>query len=188
MDNSRLPIGFEPISPEVQTDPTTQEEVNRALLTACDNGDESGVEACLAAGADVNAYGRIIDDDWEPDEVTPLILAAMRKRVEIVRRLLDFGTDVEARNELRNMTALMIAAEEGEHETCEALLIKGADVNATDWDGDSALFYGAESGHVSVIQLLMKYDTDTGLRNVDGNTAADYAVRTGHMEVAAMLK
>jgi len=67
--------------------------------------------------------------------------------------LLDAGADVNAKD-AEDTTPLMRAAEEGTVETVEALLARGADINATNNDGQTALGVAKEAYSDFVVDLL----------------------------------
>jgi ankyrin repeat protein len=50
----------------------------------------------------------------------------------------------------------MIAAEKGHTKIVQLLLEKGADVNAKNKYGETALMYAAENGHTETVQLLLE--------------------------------
>lgn len=81
----------------------------------------------LEAGADPNLWpGELLEDDTEP----PLILAALRQRLGLVKTLLQRGAkpDLGARRRTP-FTALHVAAILGHYEMAAALLLAGASVD-----------------------------------------------------------
>ncbi len=52
---------------------------------------------------------------------------------------------------------LIEAAKEGDQNAVQALLDKGADVNAKDGYGKTAWMYAAKRDHTETIELLIKY-------------------------------
>src|SRR4051812_14686010 len=56
--------------------------------------------------------------------------------------------------------ALFEAARKGDARAVQALLDKGADVNARNAYGTTALFFAADKGHREVVQLLIKHKAD----------------------------
>ncbi len=77
---------------------------------------------------------------------------------------LDFDTDV---------TPLMHAAEKGDLGSVRRLLSEGADVNAKDWMGRTALLHACESGRISpqVIIVLLAAGADPNALDKGGVTA-----------------
>ena len=69
------------------------------------------------------------------------------------------------------------------------LLQNGADVNAKDHDGRTALMLAASSpDDVSSVTLLLSHGADPALKDKDGRTALDYAVKAPSPEKAAALR
>ena len=81
-------------------------------------------------------------------------------------------------------TALMWASEYGNLEAAKLLIENGADVNAKDKYGDTALI---EAGHLEVVKLLIENGADVNAKNEDGKTALMRASREGHLEVVKYL-
>jgi ankyrin repeat protein len=67
------------------------------------------------------------------------------------------------------------------------LLDHGADVNASDVDGDRPLHNAARGGHVEVVRLLLAHDADTAVWNSRDRTPLDEAVRSGDKELIRLL-
>ena len=108
---------------------------------------------------------------------TPFLLAADRSDVALMRLLLELGADPFVPN-LDNSTALMAAAglgttspeEEGGTEpealvATQLLLDLGADVNAVDNKGDTAMHGAASGGFPTVVQLLADRGADIQIWN-----------------------
>jgi hypothetical protein len=102
-----------------------------ALLAAAGQGRVEVVRLLLERGADVNARS----GGWTP---LPLALSS-GVSPEIARLLVAHGANVNAREPDLQRTALMIAAVSGELELVRDILDKGAEVNALDADGKTAL-------------------------------------------------
>ena len=84
---------------------------------------------------------------------------------------------------------LMRESRYGDTKTVAMLLENGADVNAKDEDGCTALFYASHFGHKDLVKMLLaagaKVD-DSGSKF--GRTALDWASEYGRTEIAKMLK
>jgi uncharacterized protein len=103
---------------------------------------------------------------------TPLLFAADRSDVPLMRLLLELGADPLLPN-VNNTTPLMAAAGVGtkealeeageEHEALEAvamLLDRGADVNGVDNNGDTAMHGAAANNYPRVVNLLANRGAD----------------------------
>ncbi len=133
---------------------------------------------------------------------TPLLRAAMSNDVTIMKLLLDAGANplvataprepVSLRGEVRpssgETTALMAAAGLGWREpvargresdalaSLDLLLARGADVNAANQAGDTALHGAALRGSTTVIQYLVDHGANVNAKNARGWTPLDIAV------------
>lgn len=145
-----------------------QYDLGKRLLNAAQTGDLTGVQAALAAGANVHTRG---DDS--------LLMAASKGHREIVECLLAAGANVHANGDYavrwacahghlavakvllaaganihaRDDLALRWAARHGARRAVEYLLASGADIHAGD---EGALYSAAESGHPMIVLTLRK--------------------------------
>jgi ankyrin repeat protein len=94
---------------------------------------------------------------WAPDGFYPLGLAAFFGRPAAVRLLLDRGADVRqvARNERIRVTALHAAAAADDVESARMLLDAGADVDAEQPGGLTALDAAIQNGNDELRELLL---------------------------------
>lgn len=118
--------------------------------------------------------------------------AIRRGDVQIVRALLEQGTDVDARDRY-GQTALMLAAHAGHREVVEILIAHRVDLNITAKFGLSALMLALIAGHEEVARFLARAGADLSLRGTGapgfaGKTAYDLAVEHGMLELSAELK
>ncbi len=87
---------------------------------------------------------------------------------------------------LHGSTPLMDAASAGALKAVEALLAKGADVNAQDKFGGTALVYAAREGHTEVVRILIGHRADVNARDTSG-TGLHKAARNGHLDIVRLL-
>ena len=132
------------------------------------------VRALVERGANVNA--RLDEDAPRPPsvqtrvrsgEATPFLMATDRADIPLMRLLLELGADPTLPN-VDNSTPLMVAAglgtaapdeeagasEPDAMEAVKILLDLGADVNAVDYNGNTAMHGAAYSNFPAVVQLL----------------------------------
>jgi ankyrin repeat protein len=150
------------------------------------------VELLLAAGADVNVQNA--------SGATPLHFAAPNGNYAVVATLIESGGDVESRDEHGN-TPLIDAAfvsqhaaphfasgdQTTQHAVIELLLQHGADVNAVNRDGDSALFGAVHSEYDAVVKLLLVHGADARVRNNQQETLLHVLAR-GYASSAAIWR
>ncbi|XP_028813301.1 glutaminase liver isoform, mitochondrial [Denticeps clupeoides] len=84
---------------------------------------------------------------------------------------------------------ILLAAFRGDLQSLRRYFLSGADVNAVDYDGRSALHVAASEGHLELVRFLME---NTGARCLVkdrwGNTALQEAMRFNHKSVVQLLK
>ena len=114
------------------------------LLIGIRNGDHSGVQKLLAAGADVNTV--------DSDGTTALMHSVIESDVKMMKLLIDHGAKVNAKN-ASDSTALMYAATN--LAKTRLLVDAGADVNATNKRGATPMSVAVTSfGSTAVLKLL----------------------------------
>jgi len=148
---------------------TRDEQGATALLHACGAGHRDIAARLLEAGADPSLAAR--------SGVTPLAAAVAARREALVALLLQHEVAIDQRlpNET---TALMVAAAMGYPDIAEQLLGAGADVNAIDDAGRSALHAGAQFGfeHNDSLRArrlfdgLLKHGADINHADHEGKT------------------
>ena len=104
-----------------------------------------------------------------------------------VQRLIAKGADVNSKDKKYGNTALMWASYNGNVEIVQALIDKGADINANSNPGRTALMWASISGHKEVVQLLLAKGADVNSKDVDGNTALIHAADEGRTEIVQAL-
>lgn len=115
----------------------------------------------------------------------------LRGDVTAVRRALEAGADVDARN-AQGQSALMLAAHRGDLALVELLLARRADPDQRAKYGLSALMLAVVSGHEAVAGALAAAGADLRIRGSGapgfaGKTAADLAAERGMQELAERL-
>ena len=76
---------------------------------------------------------------------------------------------------------LLEAAMKGDTAAVKTLLTKGADVNAQNQAGGTALMYAATVGHNTTVQALLEAGADVNAKDNEGGTALMRAARNGQM-------
>jgi len=119
----------------------------------------------------------------------PLIVASQNGHLEVVRTLLDGGSDPNIQDE-DGFTALIFASQNGHLEVVKTLLDQDRGVNPniqTKKDGYTALIFASQNGHLEVVKTLLDH------RGVDPNiqsknyTALISASIKGYSEIIKTL-
>lgn len=118
----------------------------------------------------------------------PLLNASSNGDSEQVAQLLQDGHHANEMFPLIGTRPLILAAAAGHSETVKMLLEAGADVNAEDCTGWTALHAGAYGGNADVVSLLLKYGAVSNERGWFLNSPVDIAEALNHKEVADLLR
>jgi ankyrin repeat protein len=118
-----------------------------ALMKAAAAGQPDVVKLLLDLKADFNAQGVHGDN--------ALKKAIWKGHAEVVRALLDGGVDIDAMDDTAGRTPLMYAAQSGHLEVVKVLLARGANANAKDGSGRTALSH-ASGRNINEIEKVLK--------------------------------
>ncbi|OBT89651.1 hypothetical protein VE02_01795 [Pseudogymnoascus sp. 03VT05] len=118
-------------------------------------------------------------DQGDFDNMTPLAIAAINGYSTIVRMLLDCRVTVDSYTLIKRETPLMFAANNGKSLVVDQLIAAGANVNATDKTGATALFGAATFGCCRTIRQLLANGAISEVRSKTGLTALHLAAKKG---------
>ena len=116
--------------------------------------------------SDINSAGQN-----RAEKLRDLMNAAASGDTTKVFEILDKGLNVDVtfdrdESEFSGMTALMVASNHGQHETAEALIKRGANVNLKRYVGDTALMLAAGSDNVNTVRVLLKAGADPNVKEL----------------------
>lgn len=98
--------------------------------------------------------------------------------IEIINSIMLFVKDLE-QVDRDGRTLLVNAACYGRKNVLEFLINKGANVNASDKMGFTAMHFAAQENHADIIRILLKNGADINARNAFGNPPI-FCVRLPH--------
>ena len=89
---------------------------------------------------------------------------------------------------LEKNEALLQAACDGDVFKVKSLLEQGADINAKDKNGRTALILATEKGYVEIVKVLLEHGADVNAIDKNCNVPLSLAKEKGHSEIAQLLK
>jgi len=110
-----------------------------------------------------------------------LVRASQTGDIYSVKRLLDAGADVNAKNKY-GYNSLILASQYHHTEIVKLLLERGADVNA-----QAPLAVASGEGYRGIIKLLLDAGADVNARDNDGATSLMYASRKNQIYIVKLL-
>lgn len=121
-----------------------------------------------------------------PQDESPLMMAALKGHLQAVRSLLDRDADVN-----KSGWAPLHYAATGtgpqQLEIIALLLERHAYIDAASPNGSTPLMMAAQYGPIDAVQLLLKEGADSTLKNQLGLMASDFARRVGRDKLAEEL-
>lgn len=108
-----------------------------------------------------------------------------RKTIGVVMFILLVSTVVYAQDLNQQLIA---AAEEGNVAAVRELLANGADVNAKDKNGVTALMCAAWEGNLKVVEILLANGADVNAKDKYGGTVLGKTAKKGYSEIVRLLK
>ena len=73
-------------------------------------------------------------------------------------------------------------------EIVKMLFEKGADVNAKENDGNTALHWASVLEYAEIVKMLLAMGADVNVKNNKGNTALTQAIFFGHTKIVEILE
>jgi hypothetical protein len=104
-----------------------------------------------------------------------LVYSAADGDLDNVRKLLDLGVDVNAKESKLGCTALIAATQSGHTSVVRLLLARGANpstpCNALGIEGNTALILAADDGNAEVVRMLIAKGAEVNMKTELGTTA-----------------
>jgi hypothetical protein len=153
------------------------------LLESLVAGNFSRVDALLNGNWDVSVRHASTGD-------TVLHLVAKLAMSPLGLRILEHGSDVEARNAARETPLLLAVRHQRCYQLASSLLKRQADPNAVAEDGSTPLLRAAESAGEDpsrLVELLLSFRANPDYRNPEGSSALHMCTVQGDARTAAVL-
>jgi len=149
------------------------------IMTAAYCDDPEDVKVLASHGADPNAVSA--------QKLTALGVAAQYGKDKAALALIEVGADPGRPVGDGGYTPLMLASANDAQALAQALLNKGADVNAKNSGGVTALMMAAANGRADMVSLLVKAGADVKAQTERGETALSIARDKGDQKVIKLL-
>ena len=149
------------------------------LMTAAYGDDAADVKLLAAHGADPNAVSA--------QNYTALGIAAQYDKSQAALALLEAGADPARAIGDAGYTPLMLATANHDQPLAQALIEKGADVNAGNSGGVTALMIAAANSRAEMVELLVHAGANVQARTERGETALSIARTKGDEKVIRLL-
>lgn len=189
-----------------QTTPPPENDLNRQLIVAVEQGEAKAIKSLLRDGADVNMsvlsnspfYMFFISRQTyleglakrvqpKPVYISSIHANASRANQKVLETLLKSGGNIDA-GDSRGKTPLMYALRQpGGERYALQLLQGGANYTSRDEHGNSTLHYAALGGNLESIRITASGGIDLNARNQDGMTPLHVAVIRSPLKVIQAL-
>jgi quinoprotein dehydrogenase-associated probable ABC transporter substrate-binding protein len=149
------------------------------IMTAAYCDDPVSVKALAARGADPNVISK--------QGLTPLGIAAQYAKDKAALALIEVGADPSHAIGEAGYTPLMLASANDQKGLVQALIKKGADVNARNGGGVTALMMAVANGRTDMADLLVHAGANVAAKTDRGDTALSIAHAKGDEKLIKVL-
>ncbi len=147
------------------------------LYDAIRKGDSKKVSSIVKSGINLNPLNK----NW-----TPLMIAVLRKNIDIIEIFLKNGADINFRNN-KGQTPLHIASRWGHPEVVDYLIKNGTLIESRDWLSWTPIMWASLRGKTEVVEVLIRNGANVNVRDIDGNTPLILASWHGHKNTIKLL-
>ncbi|HIV98847.1 MAG TPA: ankyrin repeat domain-containing protein [Candidatus Ornithospirochaeta avicola] len=162
----------------------SKESLNKKLLTLAITATKAReIKDIIDQGADVNAH-----NEWG---LTPVMLAAQYNHsVVVLNALIQAGADIHEAEPKYRSNSLHLAANSSKNpKVIEALLAAGANIDARNYLGETALIMAVNSNpETKITTQLIKSGADVNACDYQGHSVLDYAKNAKRTYVINLLK
>ncbi|GMH43074.1 hypothetical protein BSKO_10996 [Bryopsis sp. KO-2023] len=130
----------------------------------------------------------LVDEYVGEGGTTPLSFAVQGEHLDLIAELVEAGADVEKETKRgTGITPLMVAATGGSLAAAKDLLKHGANIDAVNDKGRTALWRAAYFGDLEMVEYLVGKNATSDLQDRNGYTALMAAVHNSFAEVSKFL-
>ena len=160
----------------------TADDLTAKLFRCAYKGQTNRLQACLRAGALINAI-----DVNHPARLSPVLWAACGGSPRTLKVLAELGADFEARD-ANDGHALHLAAAQGHVQAAAAVYnITDGNLYARDKQQRVALHLASLEGHTEVVRLLVDLGSNVNAKDNRHDSPLHLACLNGHVETARQL-
>ncbi len=178
----------------------TNEEGKTLLIYACENNAHKCIKTLLKHGADINKVDNFNStplikasqmghieavrallsipeckiDHVDNNSRSAIFFSAALGREEVTKELLEAGADIEKKDKY-GWTPFIISAWNNKLSMVELLASKGAQIDVSDINGDTALHHTCKAGKLEITKLLCSLSLDINNLNKKKITPYQYA-------------
>lgn len=151
-------------------------------------GDAASLQRMIKAGTPLDSRDfRSCDKRPCLKGFTAAMHSVVQDKAECLSILAAKRANLNARDTGLGMTAVMIAAEDGHHESLLILAENGANLDMQDDLGKTAVMLASESGKLACLKTLIKKGAKLDLQDNRGWTAIMAAAQCGHISTVNLL-
>ena len=172
-------------------------ELVKMLLKRTEEVEVEGIRGCTtffsaAEGGNIDIVHLLLDHGTDAharddDENNALHIAAVNGHLEVAQMLLARNVEVNARNNSGMTPLLRVLLISRNPDVVRLLLDHGADVDACDIAGWTALHHAVGSGNPEIVQMILERSTEVDAKNSQGATALFTASYNGNPAVVQLL-
>lgn len=164
----------------LRLDEVTSRQGTLPLHLAARRGKTPMALLLIRHGAPINRLG--------PEGLSPLLLAIGQRHLDTAQALLEAGADPRLTDGANSFPLHFAAEIEGAQTVAKSLVGHGAQIDARNAYGLTALHVAAKSGNVDMVIWLIEAGADIQARDLEGHTPLLLAAREGQIATLTTLK
>ncbi|KAJ5111313.1 hypothetical protein N7532_001848 [Penicillium argentinense] len=151
----------------------------RAFTTAAKHSCDWGISVLKQHGADIEATN--------PNKISALLYAIHEEDLGATKLLLRNGANANGNDKAPDVKPLLLSAHRGLTDFVELLLLQGADIEARDSIGMTALHWACRENQIDTARFILSRNVDVNLWGAQYVTPLICAVKGGHFQMMKVL-